>query len=187
VKAVGAAGDQSQLGVDLLDAGDNREVRVVLRVGDGEVANETRSLLPLGLVRDVHRIAAALLAAMAVGEEAEGVVCLGDDAHLRFPDGRDTLRVVMPQLGRRGCWLALPVTDDRIGDRGRGARLAQPRVLSDEHEQSAPRSRSMLVCATSERRVTLLCAPALDEKKQSRRQVVGSRIAQNHVLPEGLP
>ena len=88
VKAVGAAGDQSQLGVDLLDAGDNREVRVVLRVGDGEVANETRSLLPLGLVRDVHRIAAALLAAMAVGEEAEGVVCLGDDAHLRFPDGR---------------------------------------------------------------------------------------------------
>jgi len=35
--------------------------------------------------------------------------------------------------------------------------------------------------------VTLLCAPALDEKKQSRRQVVGSRIAQNHVLPEGLP
>jgi len=66
----------------------HREIRVVLRVGDGEVANETRSLLPLGLVRDVHRIAAALLAAVAVGEEAESVVCLGDDAHLRLPDGR---------------------------------------------------------------------------------------------------
>lgn len=63
-------------------------IRVVMRVGDGQVANETRSLLPLGLVRDVHRIAAALLAAMAVGEKAESVVCLGDDAHLRFPDGR---------------------------------------------------------------------------------------------------
>ena len=64
------------------------QMHVVLRVGDGEVANETRSLLGLGLVRDVHRIAAALLAAMALGREAESVVCLGDDAHLRFPDGR---------------------------------------------------------------------------------------------------
>jgi hypothetical protein len=64
------------------------KMHVVLRVGDGEVANETRSLLALGLVRDVHRIAAALLAAMALGSEAESVVCLGDDTHLRFPDGR---------------------------------------------------------------------------------------------------
>ena len=63
-------------------------MHVVLRVGDGQVANETRSLLTLGLVRDVHRIAAALLATMALGHEAESVVCLGDDAHLRFPDGR---------------------------------------------------------------------------------------------------
>jgi Trk K+ transport system NAD-binding subunit len=66
----------------------HREIRVVLRVGDGVVANETRSLLPLGLVRDVHRIAAALLAAMAVGQEAESVICLGEGTHLRFPDGR---------------------------------------------------------------------------------------------------
>ena len=66
----------------------HREVRVVLRVGDGEVANETRSLLPLGLVRDVHRIAGALLAALACGQKAERIVCIGDEAHLRFPDGR---------------------------------------------------------------------------------------------------
>ncbi|MGH8573629.1 MAG: NAD-binding protein, partial [Gammaproteobacteria bacterium] len=39
-----------------------RETHVVMRVGDGQIANETRSLLALGLVRDVHRIAAALLA-----------------------------------------------------------------------------------------------------------------------------
>jgi hypothetical protein len=64
------------------------DVRVVLRVGDGIVANETRSLLALGLIRDVHRIAAALLAAMALGGDATSVVCIGDDAHLRFPDGR---------------------------------------------------------------------------------------------------
>ncbi|MCA1694467.1 MAG: NAD-binding protein, partial [Actinobacteria bacterium] len=65
-----------------------RDVRVVLRVGDGEVANETRSLLPLGLVRDVHRIAGALLSALAVGQPVEKVVCIRDVAHLRFPDGR---------------------------------------------------------------------------------------------------
>jgi voltage-gated potassium channel Kch len=68
--------------------GIDENVRVVLRVGDGEVANETRSLLALGLIRDVHRIAAALLATMTLGDDAESVVCLGDDAHLRFPDGR---------------------------------------------------------------------------------------------------
>lgn len=66
----------------------HREVRVVMRVGDGEVANETRSLLALGLIRDVHRIAGVLLAALAVGQKVERVVCIGDEAHLRFPDGR---------------------------------------------------------------------------------------------------
>jgi len=64
------------------------DVRVVLRVGDGQVANESRSLLSLGIVRDVHRIAGALLAAMATSGDAESVVCLGDHAHVRFADGR---------------------------------------------------------------------------------------------------
>ncbi len=82
------ADDLENIAVAMAARSVHREIRVVLRVGDGEVANETRSLLPLGLVRDVHRIAAALLAAMALGEEADSVVCLGDDAHLRFPDGR---------------------------------------------------------------------------------------------------
>ncbi len=82
------ADDLENIAVAMAARSVHREIRVVLRVGDGEVANETRSLLPLGLIRDVHRIAAALLAAMAVGEEAESVVCLGDDVHLRFPDGR---------------------------------------------------------------------------------------------------
>ena len=68
--------------------GIEEELRLVLRAGDGDVANETRSLLALGLIRDVHRIGAALIAAMALGSEAESVVCIDDDAHLRFPDGR---------------------------------------------------------------------------------------------------
>jgi hypothetical protein len=66
----------------------NGDLRVVLRAGDGRVANETRSLFRIGLVRDVHRIAAALLAARATGSEATRVVCIGDDAHLLHEDGR---------------------------------------------------------------------------------------------------
>ena len=80
--------DLENISAAMTARGVHRDVRVVLRVGDGEVANETRSLLTLGLVRDVHRIAAALLAGIALGEDAESVVCLGDAAHLRFPDGR---------------------------------------------------------------------------------------------------
>ena len=80
--------DLANISAAMTARGIHEDVRVVLRVGDGEVANETRSLLALGLVRDVHRIAAALLATMALGQDAESVVCLGDDAHLRFPDGR---------------------------------------------------------------------------------------------------
>jgi TrkA-N domain len=66
----------------------DEDLRVVLRAGDGRVANETRSLFRIGLVRDVHRIAAALIAARAMGSSAERVVCRGDDAHLLHGDGR---------------------------------------------------------------------------------------------------
>jgi len=82
------ANDLENISVAMAARAVHDQMHVVLRVGDGEVANETRSLLGLGLVRDVHRIAAALLAAMALGRETESVVCVGDDAHLRFPDGR---------------------------------------------------------------------------------------------------
>jgi voltage-gated potassium channel Kch len=82
------ANDLENISVAMAARAVHDQMHVVLRVGDGEVANETRSLLGLGLVRDVHRIAAALLAAKALGREPESVVCLGDDAHVRFPDGR---------------------------------------------------------------------------------------------------
>jgi Trk K+ transport system NAD-binding subunit len=65
----------------------NPDLRVVLRAGDGELANETRSLFKVGLVRDVHRIAAALLAARLTGSEAREVICHDDEAHLLHDDG----------------------------------------------------------------------------------------------------
>jgi Trk K+ transport system NAD-binding subunit len=64
------------------------DLRVVLRVGDGRLANETRSLFRFGLVRDVHRIAAALIAAQATGSSASHVICREDEAHLIHTDGR---------------------------------------------------------------------------------------------------
>jgi len=82
------ADDLENIAVAMNARGIRPDIRTVLRVGDGHIANETRSLLALGLVRDVHRLAAALLAAKILGDDAESVVCLGDDAHLRFPDGR---------------------------------------------------------------------------------------------------
>ena len=43
------------------------DLRVVLRAGDGEVADETRSLERIGHVLDVHRLAAAYIAGLALG------------------------------------------------------------------------------------------------------------------------
>lgn len=82
------ANDIENIAVAMTARAVHDQTQVVLRVGDGEVANETRSLLGIGLVRDAHRIAAPLLAAKALGREAESVVCVRDDVHLRFPDGR---------------------------------------------------------------------------------------------------
>ncbi len=80
--------DLENISVAMTARGIHQEIRTVLRVGDGNVANETRSLLALGLVRDVNRLAASLLAAKILGEDAESVVCVDDRAHLRYPDGR---------------------------------------------------------------------------------------------------
>lgn len=63
------------------------DARIVLRVGDGRLANETRSLFKIGIVRDVHRIAASLIAAQATGSRATAVVCHDDRTHLVHDDG----------------------------------------------------------------------------------------------------
>lgn len=82
------ADDLENITTAMTARGIEEDIRVVMRVGDGDIANETRSLLSLGVIRDVHRMAAALIAAMALGDDAESVVCLGEEAHLRFPGGR---------------------------------------------------------------------------------------------------
>ncbi|HET8953104.1 MAG TPA: NAD-binding protein, partial [Solirubrobacteraceae bacterium] len=58
------------------------DLRVVLRAGDGEVAQETGSLFRIGHVIDVHRVAAALIASRALG---------GDERHVVAVDGEPRL------------------------------------------------------------------------------------------------
>jgi len=45
-------------------------LRTVLCAGRGDIRNETRSLLKLGVVRDIYRIGGTLLAAVALGSDA---------------------------------------------------------------------------------------------------------------------
>ena len=79
--------DLENLAIGMAARSVHADIRVVLRVGDGRLANETRSLFKLGIVRDVHRIAAALIAAQATGSAAGRVVCLEEEAHLVHDDG----------------------------------------------------------------------------------------------------
>ena len=79
--------DLENLSVAMSALSVHEDARVVMRVGDGRLANETRSLFKIGTVRDVHRIAAALIAAQATGSEARHVVCRDDETHLVHDDG----------------------------------------------------------------------------------------------------
>jgi Trk K+ transport system NAD-binding subunit len=58
------------------------DLRVVLRAGDGEVAQETRSLFRIGHVIDVHRVAAALIAQRALGGDEQAVVAVDGEPRL---------------------------------------------------------------------------------------------------------
>jgi Trk K+ transport system NAD-binding subunit len=58
------------------------ELPVVLRPGDGEVAQETGSLFRIGHVIDVHRTAAALIAARTLGGEEAAVVAVDGEPRL---------------------------------------------------------------------------------------------------------
>ena len=79
--------DLENLSIAMTALAEREDLRIVLRVGDGRLANETRSLFQLGVVRDVHRIAAGLLAAQATGSSATAVLCEEAEAHLVHADG----------------------------------------------------------------------------------------------------
>jgi voltage-gated potassium channel Kch len=74
------------------------DLRLVLRAGSSATAGETRSLEPLGHVRDVHRIGAVYLAGLALGSAASHVIVDGEAAHLRDENG-DLERCPYPIAG----------------------------------------------------------------------------------------
>ena len=59
----------------------------MLRAGDGDVADETRSLFRIGHVVDVHRLGAAYIAGVALGSEADAVALHDGNAELLLPGG----------------------------------------------------------------------------------------------------
>lgn len=81
------ADDLENIAVTLAARAIAPDLRLVLRAGSSATAGETRSLEPLGEVRDVHRIGAAYLAGLALGSAASHVVVDGETAHLRGDDG----------------------------------------------------------------------------------------------------
>lgn len=78
--------------------GERENLRTLLRAGRGEVRNETRALLKLGVVRDVYRIGGTLLAAAALGSDACEALLHEQTVHLVAPDGR-----IAPFEGRPGA------------------------------------------------------------------------------------
>jgi voltage-gated potassium channel Kch len=66
-------------------ASDSR-LRVVLRAGDGELTDETRSLERLGHVVDVHRLAAVYIAGMVLGPAPDSIAIRDGRAHLLHGD-----------------------------------------------------------------------------------------------------
>jgi voltage-gated potassium channel Kch len=61
---------------------------VTLRAGDGGLTTETRSLVQLGVVRDIYEIAGAALAAAALGYDAQAAFPHGDTVYLIDSEGR---------------------------------------------------------------------------------------------------
>ena len=63
------------------------QLRVLLRAGDGEVADETQSLERLGHVVDVHRLGAVFIAGLVLGRSPEAVAVRDGRPHLLSADG----------------------------------------------------------------------------------------------------
>ncbi|HEX6021996.1 MAG TPA: NAD-binding protein [Solirubrobacter sp.] len=64
------------------------DLRVVLRAGDGDIADETRSLERIGHALDVHRLGAAYIAGVVLGADADAVALRAGHPELLLGDGR---------------------------------------------------------------------------------------------------
>ncbi|RYC07277.1 NAD-binding protein [Nocardioides zhouii] len=87
VAAVGSL-DLDNVAVAVAASAVSSSTRIVMRAGEQEAVAETKSLLPLGVTRDVTAIGAAYVLARMIGTEPDvQVVAHRDEVHLRFGDG----------------------------------------------------------------------------------------------------
>jgi Trk K+ transport system NAD-binding subunit len=97
-RALAAVGSDElgNLAVTVAAQGVAPSLRVVLRAGEQEAISETRSILPLGVVRDVNSISAAYVAARLVGTPVEAVVTDGTTLYLQIAGAGFVETHVMP-------------------------------------------------------------------------------------------
>jgi voltage-gated potassium channel Kch len=74
--------DLDNIAVAVAASAVSARTRVVLRAGEHEAIAETRSLLPLGVIRDVTEIAATFVVAALLGRDVRAVVAGRDTTHL---------------------------------------------------------------------------------------------------------
>lgn len=95
-RALAAVGsdDLDNIAVAIAAHGIAAGTRVVIRAGEHDAIAETRSLLPMGTVRDVTSLAASYVLARLRAEPAMSVVAHREDIYVQAPD--DTFRLSMP-------------------------------------------------------------------------------------------
>jgi Trk K+ transport system NAD-binding subunit len=88
-RALAAVGsdDLDNISVAVAAAAVSRSTRVVLRAGEQEAIAETRSLLPLGAIRDTTELAATFVVASLLGHDVHGVAAGVDAVYLRTVRG----------------------------------------------------------------------------------------------------
>ncbi|WP_028648038.1 NAD-binding protein [Nocardiopsis sp. CNT312] len=88
-RALAAVGsdDLDNIAVSIAAQGVSPGTRVVIRAGEHEAIAETRSLLPLGTIRDVTSLCTAYVLARLTGMDATGVVEHRDEVSVRLSDG----------------------------------------------------------------------------------------------------
>lgn len=92
--------DRDNIAVSLAAQGIAPELRLVLRAGEQEVLAETRSLLPLGVTRDVTSLSATYVLARLLGRDPLGVVAGEAHVHVRLHGGEFE---EIPISSRGGC------------------------------------------------------------------------------------
>jgi hypothetical protein len=108
-QALAAVGsdDLDNIAVAVAAAAVSPSTRVVLRAGEQEAIAETRSLLPLGVIRDVTEIAATFVVAGLLGHQAQAVVAGRDQIYVHVGSGSYE---PFPVSGKEDCRHTLDTT-----------------------------------------------------------------------------